>query len=176
MIVGIRVIASALALLISGCGAIDVQKSFYAHFAEATGGPTARIRVVTDGMVRAIPGSTCVDWKVEGAGVTASTSGIGVNLNGRKLDMAPGRAQVLAQGSYFATSELSIAAEQPIVLTYLGFFDRDQCFVSSSFVPKAGNSYEAVLWVDRKRCKVQLSDITEGVEGVPVKQTYANFC
>lgn len=59
---------SVLALL-SGCGALTDVRSFSTPYSTPDGGETARLRVISDGMVRGVPKSDCVDFRLPGAGV-----------------------------------------------------------------------------------------------------------
>lgn len=169
--------ASSLAVLVSACGNIQTVKSFSTPYQEPTAGPSAQVRVVSDGMVRAVPSSDCVDWRIDGAGVMVSPIKGFANMNDRNLNMPASAAQALVKGSNFAVSELLIPARKPMVLHYLsqgvaGY----QCFVSRSFVPLEGKNYEAVYWQDKNKCNFRVNQIEQASAPIPVELTPAKLC
>ena len=62
-------IATGLACLyLSGCGNIQAVRSFSTPYEQPASGDRARIRIISfDGMVRAVPNSDCIDWRLPGA-------------------------------------------------------------------------------------------------------------
>lgn len=167
----------ALAVMLCACGNIQTVKSFSTPYQEPLTGARARIRVVSDGMVRAVPNSDCVDWRIAGAGVMVSAMKGFANLNDRKLDMPASAAQALVVGSHFAVSELQIPAGKPVTLDYLsqgaaGY----QCFVRRSFVPMDGRNYEAVFWQDKAKCYFRVNEIEHGSAPIPIELAPAKWC
>ena len=58
----------AVLLALSGCGQVANVRSLSTGYIPPQSGETARIRLLTDGLVRAVPGRDCLDWNVPGAG------------------------------------------------------------------------------------------------------------
>ena len=69
----LRGVPVALLVLLTGCGQVANIRSLSTGYVAPTSGETARVRLITDGLVRAVPGRDCLDWNVPGAGVMAST-------------------------------------------------------------------------------------------------------
>lgn len=169
---------AALVVLVAACGNIQTVKSFSTPYQEPSAGPRARIRVVTDGMLRAVPNSACIDWRLEGSGVMAIPTKGFANMNDRKLGMPPSPAQTLAPGSAgFAMSELYVRAGKPMVLDYLtqglgGY----KCSVQRSFVPTDGQDYEAVFFQNDKTCSFRVTGI-DGTSSPPaIDLSPASLC
>ncbi|KTB87926.1 hypothetical protein AO070_04760 [Pseudomonas syringae pv. syringae PD2766] len=129
-------LASSVSLFISltGCGMISAVKSFSTPYATPEGVETARLRIITDGMVRGIPNSDCIDFRLPGAGVMVVARDGYANRNAESLGMPPSSYSE-APG---ARSELLIAAGQPIAFHYNG----NRCYNMFTFVPAAGVDYE----------------------------------
>ena len=69
------VLAGLLAVALAGCGNIAAVKSFNTPFGPPTAGDTARLRVIANGMGRAVPGKDGVGWDSPGAGRSAGRAG-----------------------------------------------------------------------------------------------------
>lgn len=166
-------------VLLTACGNIQTVKSFSKQYQEPSTGSRARIRVVSDGMVRAVPNSACVDWRLEGSGVIVTPAKGFANMNDRRLGMPPSPAQKLAsESTSFAISELYVQAGKPLVLDYLGQGAGGyQCFIRRSFVPADGQDYEAVFFHETERiCRFRVSGI-DGTSSPPtVVLSPATFC
>jgi hypothetical protein len=149
---------------ISGCGNLQTVRSFSTPYEQPTSGDRARIRVISfGGMIRAVPNSSCVDWRLPGAGVmVVSTKGF-ANMNDRDLGMPIGKFPGLttAMGAV-AVSELYVEAGKPIVLDYISQGQKNfQCFASISFVPVVGEDYEAAYTQNGKFCRLSITRLTE---------------
>jgi len=175
--VGIAAVTFAC-LHLSGCGNIQTVKSFSTPYEQPTSGERAKIRIISfDGMVRAVPNSSCIDWRLPGAGVMVVSAKRFANVNDQTLDMPVGKfpGLVTSMGSV-AVSELYIPAGKPIALHYLSQGDMHktiyqgsrqvgtsyvQCFVPRSFVPVAGENYEAVYKQIGDLCQFSIVRLAE---------------
>ncbi|WP_122221774.1 hypothetical protein [Pseudomonas syringae group genomosp. 3] len=150
-----RIIYAAFLLLLTGCGQVANIRSLSTSYTPPDTGDTARIRIITDGLVRAVPGRDCLDWNAPGAGVMVSAKSGFPDHNGENLGI---------QGPVYSwagavSSELIIPANKPIALHYLGqlHYSR-QCFKTMTFVPKNGVDYmiQASMSGD---CSFQLDEL-----------------
>ncbi|MGE3349017.1 MAG: hypothetical protein AB7I35_16430 [Ramlibacter sp.] len=168
---------ASLAATLCACGNIQTIKSFSTPYQEPAQGARARIRVLSDGMVRAVPNSACVDWRLEGAGVMASPTKGFANMNNRKLGMPQSAAQTLVAQSHFASTELYVPAGRPLVLDYLSQGNGSyQCFVRRTFVPAEGRDYEAVFWQEGSVCRFRVGTISEAATPEAVALAPAGLC
>lgn len=181
------VAAAAFACLhLSACGNIQTVISFSTPYEQPTSGDRARIRVISfGGMVRAVPNSSCIDWRLPGAGVMVVPTKGFANVNGQDLGMPIGQFPKLATAmGTVAVSELYIPAGKPIALHHLSQGEIQgqmnyQCFVPRSFVPVADEDYEAVYKKDGKLCHFSIVRLTksEGIDRLsPVTLSGAPFC
>ena len=160
---------------LAGCGNIAAVKSFNTSYASPASGETARLRVVANGMVRAVPGLSCVDWYSPGAGVVVSAQDGFADRNGETLGMPP--AVTSFKGT---TSEVLIPAGKPFTLHFLDggtrtSYDRVQnCVAMLQFTPQAGADYEFVA-MGYSTCTLDLSRVQGGkLEAVNVQK--ADYC
>lgn len=128
-LVGISLLA-----LLNGCGALTDVRSFSTPYSSPTSGDTARVRVISDGMVRAVPKSDCINFRLPGAGVMVAQRDGYADRNGEKLGMQPTAVQLAST----VESELLVPAGQPIAFHYIG----NRCYNMFTFVPVAGADYE----------------------------------
>ncbi|MCE5978302.1 hypothetical protein [Pseudomonas sp. JR33AA] len=141
------VMLGLLAAALAGCGNIAAVKSFNTPYGSPSGGDTARLRVIADGMVRAVPEKDCVDWYSPGAGVIAVPTKGFADRNGETLGMPAG---VSAQAGD-AVSEVLVPAGKPFTLHFLdggrsaGYDTVQNCLGMFSFVPQKGADYELVV-------------------------------
>jgi hypothetical protein len=162
-----------LAVALSGCGNIAAVKSFNTPYGSPTAGDTARLRVIANGMVRAVPGKDCVDWYSPGAGVIAVPQKGFADRNGESLGMPTGAA--VAQGD--VVSEVLVPAGKPFTLHFLdggrtSYNSVTNCLGMFYFVPQKGADYEVVLR-GYSGCGVKLQQL--GVDQ-PVQATKAEYC
>ncbi|MBD9534119.1 hypothetical protein IB233_21055 [Comamonas sp. CMM01] len=159
------------ALLLAGCGNIQTVKSFSTTYKEPDGGERARVRVVSDGMVRAVPRSSCVDWRLPDAGVmVASIKGF-ADQNNRSLGMPDAPLHVVPKEIPTVVAEFYVPANQPLTLVYLsnGHISggkRYQCSVNKTVTLQAGTDYEASFISTRDKC---LSVVTRLTPQAPAK-------
>ncbi|WP_324187954.1 cupredoxin domain-containing protein [Pseudomonas pisciculturae] len=153
---------------LTGCGALNSVRSFSTPYSTPPGGETVRLRVISDGMVRGIPKSSCVNFRVPGAGVMVVARDGYANRNGETLGMAP--AQHQSNGTVM--SELLVPAGQPIAFHYLA----NRCYNMFSFVPEAGMDYELDA-ASRYKCGVTLKRMAFGkTEGTSEPLDESKLC
>jgi len=164
------------AAALSGCGNIAAVKSFNTPFASPTSGETARLRVVSDGMVRGVPGLECVDWYSPGAGVIVVPNETFAQRNSEHLGMPAGKPVPAG----WASSEVKVAADKPLTLTFLdggravSYNQKSTCLGMFTFTPKAGADYELTLH-GYDACGVEFNRI-DGAAPEPVKAAKADYC
>lgn len=146
-------IVALMVTLLAGCGALPMQ---FKAAEEPTDGDRARLRVIADGFVRAVPGKRCIDWSAPGAGTVFGGIVGSSGYRGRSLGMPAGR-----QLSNDSKAEMYVAANRPITLVYmLGPENRYRCSVAFSFVPEKAQDYEASIQVDPPYCRGVVRSLT----------------
>lgn len=161
--------------LLTGCGNIAAVKSFNTPYASPASGDTARLRVVANGMVRAVPGLGCVDWYSPGAGVVVSAQEGFADRNGEVLGMPP--AATPFKGT---ASEVLIPAGKPFTLHFLDggtrvSYDRVQnCIAMLRFTPQSGADYEFVAQ-GYSACGVDLKRL-QGTTVEKVEAQKTDYC
>ena len=164
----------AAAALLAGCGNIAAVKSFNTPYGSPSTGDTARLRVVADGMVRAVPGLDCVDWYSPGAGVIVVPKQGFADRNDEKLGMPTGAP--VPQGD--AVSEVLVPAGKPFTLHFLdggrssSYNTVQNCLGMFNFVPEKGVDYELRV-KGYGACSVKLERLGSVEE---VKLTKAEYC
>jgi hypothetical protein len=133
--------------LLAGCGNIQTVKSFSTAYQEPSSGERARVRIVSDGMVRAVPKSACVDWRIPNAGVMVSSKKGFADQSNRSLNI-PGEPVELGSEGSTVTSEFYVPANAPLTLAYLSNGHTSngkqvQCRVNKTFTPQVDKDYEA---------------------------------
>lgn len=153
---------------LSGCGAITDVRSFSTPYSTPPGGETARLRVMSDGMVRGVPKSDCVNFRLPGAGVMVAKRDGFANRNGETLGMAP----VERYSDATVMTELLVPAGQPIAFHYIG----NRCYNMFSFVPQPGMDYELDA-ASRYKCGVTLKRMAFGkIEGTSEPLGESKLC
>ncbi|MBN2991292.1 hypothetical protein JWR97_07720 [Pseudomonas cedrina subsp. fulgida] len=126
------------------------------------------MRVISDGMVRGVPKSNCVNFRLPGAGVMVAERDGFANRNGETLGMAP----VQRYSNRTVMSELLVPAGQPIAFHYIG----NRCYNMFSFVPEAGMDYELDA-ANRYKCGVTLKRMIFGkIEGTSEPLRESKLC
>lgn len=168
---------------LAGCGNIAAVRSFSTAYQAPADGERAKIRIVSNGMVRGVPDSSCVDWRKAGAGVMVVSQKGFANQNNQNLSMPPNKAGYkLIKGQNIALSELYIPASKPFTLSFLstGYFSgttKYSCQKSISFVPEAGKNYEAISMEYGRDCLLQVSEASSSpIEWTAVQGRDAGFC
>ncbi len=106
-------------------GNIQTVRSFSTQYQQPTEGERARIRVISDGMIRAVPNSTCIDWRLPGAGVMIAAKKGFAQSNDQKLDMPIGLAVDKPAKKDLAISETAFTALSYAIYVYTQVADRD---------------------------------------------------
>jgi hypothetical protein len=173
-------------LLLSACGNIQNVISFSTPYQQPTSGETAKLRVVSfGGMVRAIPNSDCIDWRLPGAGVMVVTRKGFANVNDQNLGMPAGMfPELKTEMEKVAISEFYVPAGKPLVLYYLSHSEsvwgqNYQCFVPKVFTPVAGENYEAVYSQQGTACHYKIVHLMQdgGVdESTTIALSNTKFC
>lgn len=169
----------AIAML-AGCGNIAVVKSFSTKFESPTEGETANLRVVTNGMIRGVPDSACINWYLPGAGVIAAKDGF-AHRNDEDLGMPESKWTAAMSKANFYTTEVRVPAGKPLSLDFIGYgrvtpYAREQCFVARSFVPQPGQNYELVMIEDGSMCRSRLVEFIDATQESAVKTDVPGLC
>lgn len=170
---------AGLAVTVSACGNIANMRAYSTAYVEPASGDIARLRVITNGMARGVPGRDCIDWRVPGAGVMAvAQSGFADQNNGRSLGMPQSGRIVEGQG--LARTELKVPAGKPFAMNFqsTGYVSGGysySCQQTFRFTPKAGQDYKLIL-LDSGMCAIGLQrlDPAGGAENEPVEK--AGLC
>lgn len=161
-----RCMVVCLALILVGCGSAKTQ---FAAADEPGDGDRARVRVVANALIKAVPNKTCIDWGAPGAGTISSAGLVGSKgYRGRSLGM-PGADKYERD----AVAEFYVAGGKPYTLVLLtGPESRLRCSVGISFTPVANTDYEATLLLGSGSCTASVRTLS----GQPVKTTEAQPC
>ncbi len=160
--------ALAFVSALTGCGNIATMQSFSTPYQEPSGSDLAQLRVFTNGIVRAVPGQSCINWRSAGAGVMVAAQKGFANLNNHDLQMPKRLAEnnfSVTGNSKFARSELKITANAPITLNfisigYLSGVNKYACHKSLFFIPKSGENYEAVFLERGSQCLTEVRAVS----------------
>jgi len=156
----LRVIPALFLVLLSGCGQVYNVRSLNTAYTAPPSAETARLRIISDGMVRAVPGRDCLDWNVPGAGVMVSAKSGFADRNGASLGM-PGPIYTW-DGA--VSSEQVIPANTPIAFHYIGLPQAGrQCFNTMTFIPKPGMDYMVRASMSGS-CSFELAELPKGAE------------
>lgn len=136
-------------------------------FAEPTTGPMARVRVVSDNYVGAIPGHDCIIGGQEGAGTVLSGWLSSRGYRGRSIGMpnAPADPKTAA--------EFMVSANQPITISMMNSVPNGGgCDVSGSFTPEAGRDYEVRAQMEKggNYCSMKLAELAPIPRPLPLKR------
>ncbi|MEO8489992.1 hypothetical protein [Pseudomonas sp.] len=171
-------LVAGIALTLSGCGNISNIRAYSTPYVEPTSGDTARLRIITNGMARGVPGRDCIDWRVPGSGVMAVLEkGFADQNNGRSLDMPPSERQV---GGKSVRTELKIPANQPFAMNFQSEGSVSSgysysCQQTFRFTPKAGQDYELML-LEGGNCLLSLERLNTEVGRMPERLEKAGLC
>lgn len=168
--------AMALCSLICGC------QGGSRPYIGPEGGDRARIRLSTDGSIRILPNTRCVNWRLPniGMGPVESLAPLDNSNNGKKIGM-PGTAP-----SGLKTAELYLKAEEPVLIYYLkhagaesavyGQITMKYCSGVFAFTPKADTDYVGFFHVapDREHCIRGVAELNN--VSVSVTNEYQRVC
>lgn len=177
---GLKIASVVAVMALAGCGNIAAVKSFSTKFESPPDGETANLRVITNGMVRGVPNSDCINWYIPGAGVIAAQDGF-AHRNDEDLRMPDSKWTAAVSKSNFYATEVRVPAGTPLTLDFIGngrvtAYAREQCFLARSFTPEAGHNYELVMIQDGSTCRFRLVDFVNPTEETAVKAEGAGFC
>jgi len=162
--------------VLGGCGSLETQFKQASEPMEDQ--PRARLRIIANSLVKAVPGKSCIDWSSPGAG-TVFGGGFGSSgYKGRTLNMPyPPNVKKSEMG------ELYVSADKPLTLAFLttpeGISSGGRtyhCQVSGTFIPGKDKDYEASLILDpaKSQCFFGLTELGENRSPVPI--TSASLC
>ncbi|MET0612466.1 MAG: hypothetical protein ABWZ39_14505 [Pseudomonas caspiana] len=161
-------ICTSLLALLSGCGSIANVRSFSTPYSLPASDQTARLRVFSDGMVRAIPKSACIDFRLPGAGVLVAPRKGYADRNNESVDMPV----IDAQPPGTVKSEFKIPAGEPVAFVY----NRDGCYNRFTFAPEPGADYELNA-SGSSDCTVSARQLSHGSEpSKPVPLGESEMC
>jgi len=107
----------------------------------------ARVRVMANNFVTAIPNSSCIDLSIPESGTIFGGIVGSSGYRGRSLDMPPGMSNAYTDGQ----GEFYVAANEPLTLNFFPTPEvRNACNIALSFVPEKDQDYEAVLFLRRE--------------------------
>ena len=161
---------SQLALLV-GCGALTAQFKQAEEAKENQ--PRAKLRIIANSFVKAIPNKDCIDWEAPGSGTVFGGIVGSSGYRGRSLDMPLPPSSVNPAGM----GEMYVAANKPITLVFETGPDSSYfCSVSGSFTPEKEKNYEATLVLDipKNKCFFRLNELQE--TRIPIKISEAKSC
>ncbi|WP_028534392.1 hypothetical protein [Paludibacterium yongneupense] len=153
-------------VLVIGCADLSTQ---FKAAEEPADGPRARIRIVANALVKAVPGKNCIDYHTPGAGTIFGGIVGSRGYRGRSLNIPNAE-------SFDASSmgEMYASAGKPIALQFLTTPEsRYSCGVGVTFTPKVDHDYQVKMILDpsHMECTAEvrsLSDPNEHVDMHPV--------
>jgi len=152
--------ALAMAVLLSGCSPMLVQLRAFDEPPASV--ERARLRVVANGWVRAVPNARCLAPLPEESGtVLGLPRALGSSgFRGRSLRLPGPASQRYAESVEFA--EFYVAAGEPIILHMRADATRltRACALAVSFVPEAGQDYEVQMLARLGTCEAQVKSLT----------------
>jgi hypothetical protein len=161
-------------IFLAGCASVATQFKQASEPAEDES--RARLRIIANSLVKAVPNKGCIDWNTQGAGTVFGGIFGSSGYRGRTLNM-PLQFDVKNSG------EMYVAAGKPFTLVFMtgpegiSYKGRTyQCSVSGSFIPQENKDYEARLMFEAsiKQCVFSLTEIGEKI--MPVKIAEASRC
>ena len=181
--------ALLLGALLPGCSFVsNTIKSELSAYSEPTDGELAHIRLIGSRNVKVYPNSPCASYTVPGSGYPA-----GPQMGGqRKRDL--GMPKPPSMPKHFV--EIAARAGQPIAAGFAfytesympgiagtgmqGTRSTASCYAAGTFVPQAGQNYEATAIWNRGGCAIQVMRLVQDANGpvrrVPVSSLPAESC
>ncbi|HXU93353.1 MAG TPA: hypothetical protein VFP33_06825 [Gallionella sp.] len=156
-------------VFVAGCA--DISTQFKQVSEPQEGVPRARLRILANSLVKAVPEKDCIDWSAPGAGTIFGGIVGSSGYRGRSIGMPFKPANTSDFG------EMYIAAGKPITLVFLTTPEnRYSCSVAGTFVPEKDKDYGAELWLNpsERQCVFRLSQL--GETPLPVKVISASAC
>lgn len=154
-------LAVLTALTLSACGGMSTAMS--RAYIEPTEGKTAKVRVVTNGVLTFIPDRNCLDWNAPDIGIAASAEnylGKSPTHNGQKIGVS-GEASKLTG---FVSAEVLVKADQPLTLSFRsrssdGHMNYWCEPIHIAFIPVAREEYEIFGGMD-EYCRLYTKSLT----------------
>ena len=161
-----KVTCGFVIIALSACSSLSTQ---FTKAEEPKDGQKARLRIVANMLVKAVPNKSCIDWSAPGAGTVFGGIVGSSGYRGNKIGI-PG-----AEKYKKSSGEMYIAANQPFTLVLLSTPDsRYRCSVAGSFVPEANKDYEASVSINSRVCEIRIIGLSDGNKPVDVQK--ANEC
>jgi len=162
-----RLLVVALTAVLSGCTSSEMI--FLRTFSEPPETvDRARVRVISNARVLAVPNTRCYDPSLPGAGtILGGDNGSFINNRlvfsrgfiGRSLDIPGGRFNI-AKGMDVA--EFYATANQPLTLTVLSTNTNiARCSMAVTFMPEKDQDYETILYVEPAGCHGLLASLSQ---------------
>ncbi|NMM11690.1 MAG: hypothetical protein HHJ16_15655 [Polaromonas sp.] len=157
-------------VILFGCAQLSTQ---FKTAEEPVGGERARLRIIANSLVKAVPNKSCIDWSAPGAGTVFGGIVGSSGYRRRTLDMpAP-------SSNHEDMGEMYVTAGQPFTLVFMttpegivykGY--KYNCSISGSFIPENKKNYEAKLKLDPtlKICSFELIEIGEINKPIQINQ------
>lgn len=150
-----------LVLALSACTIMSAIGTHFKSVPEPEDGDRARIRVSANVLVRATPGSRCMDWQKESTGTVLGGIAVHKGYRGRELGIPDPQ-----NSKRRAFAEFYIRAGEPI--TFMNTpGGRMTCSIAATFVPEKDRDYEITLLAEivsttRSLCSIVAHDVTNG--------------
>lgn len=152
-----------LVLALGACSTMSAIGTQFKSLQEPEDGDRARVRVSANMLVRATPGSRCMDWQKESTGTVLGgivgskgyrdrELGIPDPQNGKRRDFA----------------EFYVRAGEPITFMLTNTPEsRMMCSIAATFIPEKDRDYEITLLTEiasatESRCSIGAHDVTDG--------------
>jgi len=160
-------IALSWIFILSGC--TDIRTRF-STVTEPLDGNRARLRIIANSLVKAIPGRDCVDFDAKGAGTAfgGTIGSRGVRYKSLGMPSPPDDPSLYG--------EMYVAAGLPFTLAFIAPPQSPyQCSFAMTFVPETGKDYEARMFFDlsAKKCTATLTLLGEEYRSVPFRSARA---
>ncbi len=161
-------------LILGACSNLSSPSYLMRSYAEPDTGPRARMRIVTNGVIRLIPDADCHD-ESKGVGGIAANNGMTLmsdsHLNHQKLGM-PGQNME----AHVMVSEVYIQAGKPINIDFMAQQDAGNgnawlCASDWTFVPEEGKDYEVQGRQYGSQCILKATTLDGQAVGRPALRT-----
>lgn len=152
-----------LACALSACTAMSSIGTQFKSLQEPEDGDRARVRVSANMLVRATPGSRCMDWQKESTGTVLGGIVGSKGYRDRVLGIPDPK-----NGKRFDFAEFYVRADEPITFMLTNTPEsRMRCSIAATFVPEKDRDYEITLLTEiasatKSRCSMSAHDVTDG--------------
>ena len=169
-----------LTLILGGCTRYyEAVRANFVPFSEPQDGDRARVRVVSDDHIRAIPNATCVGWSDEKSGVIMQQKPWGLTITlgpegyrERDLNIPdPGNNKLRKESRY---AEFYVRANEPLIVAQEAY-----CRINLGFTPKKNHDYEIIMNSTQRGnnfyCTATASDVSNNTV-IPLDIKDMEFC